>query len=108
MSYILKKDIMMRLKEHYKAAAALIPEDRIVGIFLLGSQNYGMATEKSDVDTKCLIVPSLEDIIFNKQPLSTTHILPNDEYIDIKDIRLIFNNFRKQNINYIDSHAQKT
>lgn len=102
MSYILKEDIMMRLKEHYKAAAAIIPENRIVGIFLQGSQNYGMATEKSDVDTKCIIVPSFEDIIFNKQPLSTTHILSNDEHIDFKDVRLIFNNFRKQNINYIE------
>lgn len=102
MSYILNEDIMTRLKEHYATAAAIIPEDRIVGVFLQGSQNYGMATEKSDVDTKCIVVPSLEDIIFNKQPLSTTHVLPNDEHIDIKDIRLIFNNFRKQNINYIE------
>lgn len=102
MSYVLDKDIMTRLKEHYAAAAAIIPKDRIVGIFLQGSQNYGMATDKSDVDTKCIIVPSLEDIIFNKQPLSTTHILPNDEHIDFKDIRLIFGNFRKQNINYIE------
>lgn len=102
MSYVLDKDIMTRLKEHYAAAAAIIPKDRIVGIFLQGSQNYGMATDKSDVDTKCIIVPSLEDIIFNRQPLSTTHILPNDEHIDFKDIRLIFGNFRKQNINYIE------
>lgn len=102
MSCILKKDIMKRLKEHYEAAAAIIPKDHIVGIFLQGSQNYGMGTDKSDIDTKCIIVPSLKDIIFNKSPISTTHILLNDEHIDIKDIRLIFNNFRKQNINYIE------
>ncbi len=102
MSYVLNKDIMARLKEHYAAAAAIIPKDRILGIFLQGSQNYGMATEKSDVDTKCIILPSFEDIVFNKPPISTTHILPNDEHIDFKDIRLIFGNFRKQNINYIE------
>ena len=102
MSYVLDKDIMARLKEHYAAAAAIIPKDRILGIFLQGSQNYGMATEKSDVDTKCIIIPSFEDIVFNKSPISTTHILPNDEHIDLKDIRLIFGNFRKQNINYIE------
>ena len=62
MSYVLDKDIMTRLKEHYAAAAAIIPKDRIVGIFLQGSQNYGMATDKSDVDTKCIILPSFEDI----------------------------------------------
>ena len=102
MSYVLDKDIMTRLKEHYAAAAAIIPENRIVGIFLQGSQNYGMATDKSDVDTKCIILPSFEDIVFNKSPISTTHILSNDEHIDFKDIRLIFGNFRKQNINYIE------
>lgn len=102
MSYVLDKDIMRRLKEHYAAAAAIIPKDRIVGIFLQGSQNYGMATDKSDVDTKCIILPSFEDIVFNKQPVSTTYVLPNDEHIDLKDIRLIFNNFRKQNINFIE------
>lgn len=102
MSYILDKDIMNRLKEHYAAAAAIIPKDRIVGIFLQGSQNYGIATDKSDVDTKCIILPSFEDIVFNKQPISTTYVLPNDEHIDLKDIRLIFNNFRKQNINFIE------
>lgn len=102
MSYVLDKDIMRRIQEHYDAAAAIIPKDRIVGIFLQGSQNYGMATDKSDVDTKCIIIPSFEDIVFNKPPISTTHILPNDEHIDLKDIRLIFGNFRKQNINYIE------
>lgn len=102
MSYVLDKDIMARLKEHYAAAAAIIPKDRILGIFLQGSQNYGMATEKSDVDTKCIILPSFEDIVFNKPPISTTYVLSNDEHIDLKDIRLIFGNFRKQNINYIE------
>ena len=102
MSYVLDKDIMTRLKEHYAAAAAIIPKDRILGIFLQGSQNYGMATEKSDVDTKCIILPSFEDIVFNKPPISTTYVLSNDEHIDLKDIRLIFGNFRKQNINYIE------
>ena len=102
MSYVLNKDIMNRLKEHYAAAANIIPKDRIVGIFLQGSQNYGMATDKSDVDTKCIILPSFEDIVFNKQPISTTYVLPNNEHIDLKDIRLIFNNFRKQNINFVE------
>ena len=74
MSYVLDKDIMARLKEHYAAAAAIIPKDRILGIFLQGSQNYGMATEKSDVDTKCIILPSFEDIVFNKPPISTTYV----------------------------------
>lgn len=73
---------------------------------LQGSQNYGLDlyTEeyKSDIDTKILVIPSLEDIVMNKEPISTTHILPNNEHLDIKDIRLYFDNFKKQNINFIE------
>ena len=38
----------------------------------------------------------------NKKPISTTHILPNNEHLDIKDIRLMFDNFKKQNINFLE------
>lgn len=102
MGYTSKKEIMARLKEHWAAAAQIVPEDKIVGIFLQGSQNYHLDTSESDIDTKCIIAPSLDDIIQNKSPISTTHILPNEEHIDFKDIRLIMDNFRKQNINYVE------
>lgn len=102
MGYNTKAEIMARLKEHWAAAAQIVPEDKIVGIFLQGSQNYNLATPESDIDTKCIVAPSLNDVIQNRSPISTTHVLPNEEHIDFKDIRLIMNNFRKQNINYIE------
>lgn len=97
-----KKEIMERLQEHYNEACSLIPEDRIVGIFLQGSQNYGLDIPSSDVDSKCIILPTLEDICFNKKAISTTHVRENDEHIDLKDIRLMFQTFRKQNMNFIE------
>lgn len=96
------KDVMKRLQEHYDEACGLIPEDRIVGVFLQGSQNYGLDIPGSDVDSKCIVLPTLEDIIFNKKPVSTTHVRENDEHIDLKDIRLMFQTFRKQNMNFIE------
>ena len=57
---------------------------------------------KSDIDTKVIVIPSLEDVVMNKKPISTTHVLPNNEHLDIKDIRLYFDNFKKQNINFIE------
>lgn len=69
---------------------------------LQGSQNYQLDYINSDVDTKTIILPSLEDLTFNKKPVSTTHLLPNDEHCDVKDIRLMFNVFRKQNINFLE------
>ena len=98
----MNKDVMKRLQEHYDEAKTLIPEDRIVGIFLQGSQNYGLEIEGSDVDSKCIVLPTLEDIIFNRKPVSTTHVRENDEHIDLKDIRLMFQTFRKQNMNFIE------
>ena len=75
-------------------------------LVIQGSQNYGLDiyTEeyKSDIDTKMLVIPSLEDIVYNKKPISTTYILPNNEHTDIKDIRLHFDNFKKQNINFVE------
>lgn len=73
-----------------------------VGIFLYGSQNYGLETSKSDVDTKIIILPSFEDLILNRKPISSTLVLPNNEHCDVKDIRLMFECFKKQNINFLE------
>lgn len=61
-----------------------------------------MDTPNSDIDTKLITIPTFEEICFNKKPLSTTHIRENDEHIDMKDIRLYFQCFRKQNINFME------
>ena len=94
--------IMEQLNRHYQEALTLFPEDRIVGVFLQGSQNYGLDYKGSDIDTKCIILPTLEDLIFNRKPVSTTHVLPNEEHLDLKDVRLYFQTFRKQNLNFME------
>ena len=57
-------------------------------VALTGSQNYGLAYEKSDIDTKAIIIPSFKDMVMNKKPVSETIVLPTNEHIDIKDVRL--------------------
>lgn len=94
--------IMERLNEHYKEALEYFPEDKIVGIFLQGSQNYGLDLPTSDVDTKLIVLPTFKDIVHNKKPMSTTHIRANEEHIDFKDIRLYIETFRKQNLNFLE------
>ena len=91
-----------RLEEHFDEALTLFPEDRIVGLFLQGSQNYGLDLPTSDVDTKLIVVPTFKDIALNRKPMSTTHIRANDEHIDLKDIRLYIETFRKQNLNFLE------
>ena len=61
-----------KLYEHY--LEALEQGHEIFGIFVLGSQNYGLDIYSdeywSDIDTKCIILPNLDDIILNKKPIS--------------------------------------
>ena len=77
-------------------------DDQIVMLALVGSQNYNLATEASDMDTKLTVLPSVEDIISNKPAVSTTYIREDDEHIDFKDLRLMFPTLLKQNVNYLE------
>lgn len=94
--------IMKRVQDHYNEALEHFDESRIVGVFLQGSQNYGLDYEGSDVDTKLIVVPSFKDICLNRKPVSTTHVRANDEHTDWKDIRLYMETFRKQNLNFLE------
>lgn len=94
--------IMDKLTEHYEEALTIFPKNKILGIFLQGSQNYQLDWPGSDVDTKCIVLPTLEDICLNKQAISYTHVRENNEHIDFKDLRVITGDFKKQNINFLE------
>ena len=91
-----------RLIEHFEEAKQYFPEDRIVGIFLQGSQNYGLDLPTSDVDTKLIVTPTFEDIAMNRQPISTTYIRADNSHTDWKDIRLMLKTFRSCNLNFLE------
>jgi predicted nucleotidyltransferase len=92
--------IMNRLQEHYAEIKNMGYE--IVGVFLQGSQNYELAYENSDIDSKAILLPKFNDFVLNNQAVSTTHVLENNEHCDLKDIRLMFDCFKKQNINFVE------
>lgn len=100
MSYKTDEDIMKRMQEHYTVLEDMGYE--VVGLFLQGSQNYNLDYEDSDIDTKAIVLPTLDDIILNKKPVSHTHVMENEEHIDVKDIRVMFENILKQNINFVE------
>jgi len=95
-----KKKIMNRLEENYNTVKDM--EYETIGVFLQGSQNYNLDYEDSDIDCKAIILPKFKDFLLNSKPISTTHVLENNEHIDLKDIRLMFDCFKKQNINFIE------
>lgn len=102
MNYHSDSWVFEQLNRHYNFAKTLYKDNQIVGIFVQGSTNYGLDTKNSDVDTKCLIVPTFKEIALNRKPVSTTNILPNEEHLDAKDIRLYIETFRKQNLNFLE------
>lgn len=93
--------IMDRMREHYEDALKQYPEHRIIGIFYQGSGNYGLDYEGSDVDTKCVLAPSLKELAESKMT-STTYVRKNDEHIDFKDVRTMLETFRKSNLNFLE------
>ncbi len=95
-------EIMAGVREHFEEAEQHFPLPNIVGIFLQGSQNYGLGYEGSDIDTKLIVTPTFQNIALNKPAVSTTHIRANEEHIDFKDIRLYMQTFRKQNLNFVE------
>lgn len=92
-----------KIKEHYDY---IKNKYDVVYLGLQGSQNYELDVYekdyKSDIDTKAIILPSFEDFVYNRQPVSRTVVLDNNEHIDVKDIRTMFDTFKKQNVNFIE------
>ena len=97
-------------EERLRAAAELVCEQGYFPIYisLHGSQNYGLAIceadYRSDYDFKCIVLPSLWDLVEGRKPVSLT--LETDEgQIDVKDIRVFCDALEKMNPAYLESLA---
>ena len=99
-----KEKIMKRVQEHYDYLQSLGYE--VVCVCLQGSQNYGLDEYSdeymSDIDTKAIVLPPLDDFIAAASPVSTVVIMDNNEHAEVKDIRVMFDMFKKANISYIE------
>lgn len=103
MNYHSNEWIMDRLQEQYEELIQKENKHQIVGLFLFGSQNYGLDTSSSDVDSKAIIVPTLRDLALYDGTTSKTYISKNGGHIEVKDARSMFNCYHKQNINFIET-----
>lgn len=79
-------------------------KEQIFGVFLYGSQNYGLATPTSDTDTVALVIPNLQDMILrNAHAVINKRIAINDiEYMTVKDIQTFISELYKQNPNALE------
>lgn len=95
--------VIDRLNVHYNFAKEKFGEDNIIGLFLVGSQNYGTDVETSDVDTKLIIAPTLSDIYAGNPCKNKTYKIPDSkDQMTVKDIRSFLSELRKQNINIVE------
>ncbi|MCD7809162.1 MAG: hypothetical protein LUH02_07450 [Erysipelotrichaceae bacterium] len=98
-------NIFDHLNDRYIYIQNLYPDHSFFGIFLRGSQNYGLDiyndNYQSDIDTVVFIIPTLHDLI-NKTTYNKEIIYLDNSHIELKDIRdlelLIF----KANPTYIE------
>ena len=99
-----REKIMARVEEHFKYLQSLGYE--VVCTCLQGSQNYGLDEYSeeycSDIDTKSIVLPKLKDFIMASPPISKVEIMDNDEHAEVKDIRIMFEMFKKMNLSYIE------
>lgn len=95
--------VRKRLKEHLDEA---LQNPKIHDWFMIavnGSYNYNMDTPQSDIDSKLLVIPSLEQLV-NGKSLNYLHCMSdNGEHVEIKDIRHYFATMLKQNINFVET-----
>ena len=74
---------------------------KVIYVALYGSQNYNVDDEKSDIDAKAIVLPTLADII-HRRPISA---IIETEYgaIDYKDIITFNDVVSKGNFSYIEA-----
>jgi hypothetical protein len=77
----------------------------VIGIGLYGSQNYNMSYEKSDIDLRAVVMPTLEQII-TRAKISKKYITEYGD-IDVKDLLTYYEVVRKGNFSFIEPFQSK-
>ena len=74
---------------------------------LVGSQNYDLDDEHSDIDTFSLIYPPLNDLAKAKEPYAHCFDADDGGHCEVKDIRLALNLLRKTSPNSVEYFVSK-
>ena len=97
------KYIYDRVEKHYHYLESL--GYNVVAVFAQGSMNYGLYVNddeyKSDVDTKAIVLPTLDDLVNGTKMVSTKYDFEGEQ-IDVKDIRVMMDMWCKSNPAYLE------
>jgi predicted nucleotidyltransferase len=69
---------------------------------MVGSHNYNLNDEYSDLDYKVFVLPTFDDLYYNNQ-YSTDKVVGTDMDYDVHDIRKLATLLWKANINFIET-----
>ena len=96
--------ILAAVKRHHDAVAA--KGFLVVFTSLVGSQNYDLDDEESDIDTYSFIFPPLGDLALGKAPQAGMFEL-KDGHCNYKDIRIALNLLRQPSPNSVEYSTSK-
>ena len=98
------KDIMAAVKQHHQFVENEGFE--VVMTVLIGSQNYHLDDEKSDIDTFSFVLPSANDLATAEDPCSGEWEVEDGKCM-YKDIRLALNLLKKTSPNSVECFLGK-
>lgn len=76
--------------------------EQIFGLFLKGSQNYGLSTSESDIDTVALVIPTQRNLLLRSKCENYEITLPNNEIMVVKEIHSFVNELILQSPNALE------
>lgn len=86
-------DVRDVLKVHKQIVESKFPDNKILFMGIFGSQNYGLATPDSDVDSCFILRPSINEYALNKMffssELNVRNELARHEWASVADANLI-------------------
>ena len=97
--------ILAAVKHHHDAVTA--KGYLVVMTSLVGSQNYDLDDEHSDIDTFSLVYPTLSDLALAHEPYAGMFEAEDGGHCEVKDIRLALNLLKKTSPNSVEYFISK-
>ena len=95
------REIMDAVTEHHRFVENKVEPMAVVMTVLVGSQNYGLAHEYSDIDTCSFVLPTVKQLAYAYEPIATEYDVKDGKCV-VKDIRSALNLLAKTNPNSIE------